>query len=36
MELANNYITILDEVGKKFGLVIDWTQQNIPPYIKGA
>lgn len=34
MELANNYIAILDEVSKKFGLAIDWTQQNIQPYMQ--
>ena len=34
MEIANNYITALDEIGSKFGLAIDWTQQNIQPYMQ--
>ena len=34
MEIANNYITVLDEIGSKFGLAIDWTQQNVQPYIQ--
>ena len=34
MEVANSFITVLDELCKKFGLVVDWTQQNVQPYVQ--
>lgn len=34
MEVSDQIIKVLDEVGKRFGLAIDWTQQNIVPYVQ--
>lgn len=34
MEISDQIIKVLDEVGKRFGLAIDWTQQNIVPYLQ--
>lgn len=34
MEVSKQIIEVLDAVGKKFGLAIDWTSQNIVPYIQ--
>lgn len=34
MEVSDQIIKVLDEIGKKFGLAIDWTQNNITPYIQ--
>ena len=34
MEVSDQIIKVLDEVGKRFGLAIDWTQQNVVPYIE--
>ena len=34
MEVSDQIIKVLDEVGKRFGLAIDWTQQNIVPYLQ--
>lgn len=34
MEITNNYIAVLDEISRKFGLAIDWTQQNVQPYLQ--
>ena len=32
MEWSNQLIAVLDELGRRFGIAIDWTQQNIVPY----
>lgn len=32
--MANAFITVLDELGKKFGLMVDWSQQNVQPYVQ--
>lgn len=34
MEVSDQIIKVLDEVSKKFGLAIDWTQSNILPYVQ--
>lgn len=34
METTNVVIQVLDELGKKFGLMVDWSQQNIQPYVQ--
>lgn len=34
METTNVAVQVLDELGKKFGLMVDWSQQNIQPYIQ--
>jgi len=31
--MSNEIIKVLDELAKRFGLAIDWTQKNIMPYI---
>ena len=33
MEIGTEVIKILDDVGKKFGVAIDWTSKNINPYL---
>lgn len=30
--MSDEIIKVLDNLGEKFGVVIDWTQQNIQPY----
>lgn len=34
MEVSDQIIKVLDEIGKRFGLAIDWTQSNIVPYVQ--
>lgn len=34
MEIANAFIAVVDELGKKFGLMVDWSQQNVQPYVQ--
>ena len=34
MTIANNVISIIDAICKKFGVAIDWSQQNVLPYLK--
>jgi Ca2+/Na+ antiporter len=34
MEVSDQIIKVLDEIGKRFGLAIDWTQANIIPYVQ--
>lgn len=34
METTNVAIQVLDELSKKFGLMVDWSQQNIQPYVQ--
>ena len=34
MEVSDQIIKVLDEIGKRFGLAIDWTQANIVPYVQ--
>ena len=33
MNISNEIITILDDLGKRIGVAIDWSNQNITPYI---
>lgn len=33
--MSNEFSEALDALGEKFGIVIDWTQQNIQPYVQG-
>lgn len=33
MSFSSEIITILDELAKRFGIVIDWTAENVLPYI---
>jgi uncharacterized Tic20 family protein len=33
MSFSSEVITILDELAKRFGIVIDWTAENVMPYI---
>lgn len=32
--MANEIIKVIDELAKRFGIVIDWTNQNIIPYLE--
>lgn len=32
--MSNEVIKILDDLGKRFGIAIDWSQDNIVPYIQ--
>lgn len=32
--MSNEFSEALDALGEKFGIVIDWTQQNIQPYVQ--
>lgn len=32
MDFSNQLIQVLDELGKRFGVMVDWSQQNIMPY----
>ena len=32
--MANEIIKVLDELCNKFGIVVDWTDQNVLPYIQ--
>ena len=32
--MANEIIKIIDELAKRFGIAIDWTNQNVMPYLK--
>lgn len=34
MEVSNQIIKVLDNLGQKFGVAVDWTQSNIMPYIQ--
>lgn len=34
MELSNNVIEILEYLGKKFGVAVDFSNQNIMPYLQ--
>lgn len=34
MDISNEVISILDDLCKKFGIAIDWTAQNILPYLE--
>lgn len=34
MNFSSEIIKILDELGKRFGIVIDWTKENVMPYIE--
>ena len=33
MNFSNEIITILDDLAKRFGIVIDWSSENIIPYL---
>lgn len=32
--MSEEIIKVLDELGKRFGIVIDWSNQNIIPYLQ--
>lgn len=34
MDFSTQVIKVLDELGKKFGVAIDWSNKNVTPYIK--
>ena len=34
MSLSKEIIEILDYLGRKFGIAIDWTSENVVPYIE--
>lgn len=34
MEVSDQIIKVLDNLGQKFGLAVDWTQSNIAPYVQ--
>ena len=34
MSFSNEIIKLLDDLGKRFGIAIDWTSKNIMPYIE--
>lgn len=34
MEVSDQIIKVMDDLTKKFGVAVDWTQDNIPPYIE--
>lgn len=34
MNFSNQLITLLDDLGRRFGLAIDWSQENIMPYLQ--
>lgn len=33
MELSKNIIAVIDNLAEKFGITIDWSQENIMPYL---
>jgi hypothetical protein len=33
MSMSKEIITVVDELAKRFGIVIDWTSKNVVPYI---
>lgn len=34
MEVSDQIIKVLDNLGQKFGVAVDWTQSNIVPYVQ--
>ena len=34
MSFSENFINIMDAIGKQLGIAIDWTNQNVVPYIE--
>ena len=34
MSFSENFINIMDAIGKQLGIVIDWTSQNVVPYME--
>ena len=34
MSFSENFINIMDAIGKKLGIVIDWSNNNILPYVE--
>lgn len=34
MEISDQIIKVLDNLGQKFGVAVDWTQSNVMPYIQ--
>lgn len=34
MNFSTEVITVLDELGKRFGLFVDWTSENVMPYVQ--
>ena len=35
MSFSSQFIEVLDALCAKFGIVIDWTSQNVVPYLTG-
>lgn len=34
MSFSENFINIMDAIGKQLGMAIDWTSQNVTPYLE--
>ena len=34
MQVSEQIITVLDNLAQRFGVVIDWSQQNVLPYVQ--
>ena len=34
MSFSENFINIMDAIGKQLGIAIDWTSQNVVPYLE--
>ena len=34
MSFSENFINIMDAVGKQLGIAVDWTSQNVAPYLE--
>lgn len=34
MDISTQIITVLDDLCRRFGLVIDWSQENVIPYLQ--
>ena len=32
--MSENIIKVLDELGKRFGIAIDWSSENVTPYLQ--
>lgn len=34
MDFSTQFINILDDLGKRFGIMVDWGSKNVMPYVK--
>lgn len=34
MEISEQVITIFDDIGERLGIAIDWSQENVLPYLQ--